>query len=140
MQNTFGLTPDGVIGRETWNTMYDAYLGIIETIPIRYTEGNIIPYGGVSLRIGANSEYVRILQEYINYISQTFPEIQPITPTGYFGIQTQEAVSKLQNILGIDITGNVDLTTWNAITGLYSDLYNGSRLNEGQYPGYDIGA
>ena len=29
--------------------------------------------------------------------------------------------------------------TWAAIAELYSDLYNGSRLNEGQYPGYEIG-
>jgi len=139
LQNTFGLQPDGVVGRETWNTMYNAYLGIIEKIPLKYSEGNIIPFGGVSLRIGANNEYVRILQEYINYIAQIFSEVKPITPTGYFGNQTQEDIITLQNILGLDATGNVDLITWNAIAGLYSDLYNGSRINEGQYPGYDIG-
>lgn len=139
LQNTFGLQPDGVVGRETWNTMYDAYLGIIEKIPLKYTEGNVIPFGGVSLRVGANNEYVSILQEYINFIAQTFPELQPITPTGYFGNQTRDDVIILQNILGLEATGNVDLITWNAIAGLYSDLYNGSRINEGQYPGYDIG-
>lgn len=140
LQNTFGLTPDGVVGRETWNTMYNAYLGIIEKIPLKYIEGNIIPFGGISLRIGAENEYVRILQEYINYIAQTFNEINPIPVTGYFGSETREAVIILQNIFGLEPTGNVDLITWNAIAGLYSDLYNGSRLNEGQYPGYNIGS
>ena len=60
--------------------------------------------------------------------------------TGYFGNQTDQAVRAFQRLSGIPDNGTVGSVTWNAITTLYSDLYNGSRLNEGQYPGYEVGA
>lgn len=140
MQNTFGLNPDGVVGEETWETMYRAYLGIIETIPVEYVQGQTIPYGGVILRLGAQSEAVRVLQQYINYIAETFPEVDAVSVTGYFGTNTRAAVIALQEILGLNASGSVDAVTWDAITSLYSDLYIGARLGEGQYPGYPIGS
>lgn len=140
MQNTFGLNPDGVVGEETWETMYRAYLGIIETIPVEYVQGQTIPYGGVILRLGAQSESVRVLQQYINYIAETFPEVDAVSVTGYFGTNTRAAVIALQEILGLNASGSVDAVTWDAITSLYSDLYIGARLGEGQYPGYPIGS
>lgn len=140
MQNTFGLTPDGVVGEETWNTMYRAYLGIINTIPVEYVQGQTIPYGGVALRLGAESESVRVLQQYLNFISQSIPEIEAVEPTGYFGTRTQASVIAAQEFLGLPATGSVEARTWNAITDLYSDLYIGSRLGEGQYPGYPVGS
>ena len=140
MQNTFGLNPDGVVGEETWETMYRAYLGIIETIPVEYVQGQTIPYGGVILRLGAQSESVRVLQQYINYIAETFPEVDAVSVTGYFGTNTRAAVIALQEILGLNASGSVDAATWDAITSLYSDLYIGARLGEGQYPGYPIGS
>ena len=45
-----------------------------------------------------------------------------------------------QRMQGLTPNGTVGAGTWNEITSLYSDLYLGSRLSEGQYPGYDIGA
>ena len=140
MQNTFGLNPDGVVGEETWETMYRAYLGIIETIPVEYVQGQTVPYGGVILRLGAQSESVRVLQQYINYIAETFPEVDAVSVTGYFGTNTRAAVIALQEILGLNASGSVDAVTWDAITSLYSDLYIGARLGEGQYPGYPIGS
>ena len=105
-----------------------------------YVEGNVIPFPGVLLRLGSESESVRILQEYINYIAQSYTEIPSVNTTGYFGTRTQEAVIALQNLLGLTANGLVGAVTWNAIAGLYSDLYNGYRLNDGQYPGFEIGS
>ena len=140
LQNTFGLTPDGVVGEETWNTMYRAYLGIIQSIPVKYVQGQTIPYGGVILRLGAEDESVRVLQEYLSFISQLIPEVPNVTPTGYFGMLTQSSVIAAQEFLGLPTTGSVDARTWNSISNLYSDLYIGSILGEGQFPGYPVGS
>ena len=91
------------------------------------------------LRIGADSESVRLLQQYLNYIANTYPEIPQINPTGYFGPRTQEAVIAFQNLAGITPTGVVSATTWTAITELYNVLYRGTQLQDGQFPGFDVG-
>ena len=139
-QNTFGLTADGIVGEQTWDALYDAYLGIVSTIPVKYTEGNVIPFPGVILRQGSDSEDVRVLQQYLNYIAQSYSEITPVEVTGYFGPRTEAAVLAFQELAGLPTSGQVAAITWNAITDLYSDLYNGSILQEGQYPGFETGA
>ena len=137
-QRAFGLPVTGTVDVSTWDMLYKTYLGFVETVPLKYIEGNILPYPGVPLRIGANDDSVRVLQEYLNYISSFIPEIPSVNVTGYFGIQTQNSVTAFQNFAGISPTGTVAGITWAAITELYRDLYNGTRLNEGQYPGYAI--
>ena len=138
-QNEFGLTPDGVVGEDTWEAIYNAYIGIVRTIPVKYVEGNTIPFPGVFLRVGVEAEAVRVLQEYLNYISQFYPEIPSVSPTGYFGTATEQAVVAFQRLYGIPQTGVVGPVAWNGIASLYSDIYNGSRLNDGQFPGFSVG-
>ncbi|MBO5041708.1 MAG: peptidoglycan-binding protein [Clostridia bacterium] len=135
VQRTFGLSEDGILGEATWRAIVNAYNGIISRIPVVFTEGNIIPYQGIVLRQGAETETVRILQSYLDYISQSIPEIPPVSPTGYFGPRTQQAVEAFQRLYGLPVTGYVEAITWDRIADLYSDLYVGSRLGEGQYPG-----
>lgn len=138
-QKTFGLTPDGVVGLLTWNAIYRAYRGVITTIPREYVEGVTLPYNGVPLQIGSDSDEVRLLQEYLNYISQSFYELNPVNPTGYFGQATRDAVIAFQNLVDLEPTGVVGAVTWRYLTDLYETLYRGAQLQEGQYPGYAVG-
>ena len=138
-QNTFGLPADGIVGEITWDAIYDAYLGIVGTIPLQYVEGEVVPFPGVVLRVGADSEDVRLLQQYLNFIAESYTEIPTVEVTGYFGPRTREAVIAFQEIAGLPISGTVGAVTWNAITDLYSDLFKGNRLGDGQYPGNEIG-
>ena len=139
VQRTFGLPADGVVGEVTWNALYRAYRGIVDTIPVEYVEGSAIPYGGVPLRIGAESESVLVLQQYLNRIAETYSEIPPVNPTGYFGPRTQEAVIAFQNLAGISPTGIVAAVTWTAIAELYTALTREETLQDGQYPGFPVG-
>ncbi len=138
-QAALGLPVDGVVGEATWNAIVDAYYGIVRRIPVSYTEGNTIPFGGTILRQGTESESVRVLQEYLDFIAGYFPEIPAVTPTGYFGPRTEASVRAFQEVVGLPVSGFVNAVTWGAITDLYSDLYIGSRLGEGQYPGTELG-
>ncbi len=139
-QQLFELPVTGEVDLVTWDALYRTYLGFIQTIPFKYFEGRLYPYPGVPLRLGSESEVVRLLQEYLNYIAQFYPQIPSVNPTGYFGERTQEAVIAFQRLQGLTPNGTVGANTWNELTSLYSDLYLGNRLSDGQYPGYDVGS
>ncbi|MBQ8140995.1 MAG: peptidoglycan-binding protein [Clostridia bacterium] len=139
VQQAFGLPVTGVLDLDTWEAIYRTYLGFVATIPLKYVEGNIIPYPGIPLRLGSSSDAVTLLQEYLNFVAAVYTEIPTIPVTGYFGTQTQNAVLAFQRLSGIRPTGTVAAATWLALTTLYSDLYNGSRLNDGQFPGFNVG-
>ena len=138
-QSTFGLAGDGVVGEQTWNAIYNAYRGIVQEIPLHYVEGNIVPFPGIILRVGSDNDSVLLMQQYINVIAQVFDEVNSVELTGYFGAQTDRAVKAIQSISGLEPNGVVGAITWDAITSLYTDIVNGSRLNDGQYPGFEIG-
>ena len=138
-QNTFGLMQDGVVGELTWNEIYNAYRGIVDEIPLKYVEGNVLPFPGTILRIGSDNDSVLLLQQYINVIAEVFPEVNTVDLTGYFGTQTDRAVKAIQTLSGLEANGVVGAITWDTVTSLYTDIVNGSRLNDGQYPGFEIG-
>jgi peptidoglycan hydrolase-like protein with peptidoglycan-binding domain len=99
----------------------------------------VVPFPGVVLRIGAEGDDVRLLQEYLNYVARSFPVIPTVSVTGYFGPRTREAVIAFQEQFSLPINGQVGAITWEAITDIYSDLYNGATPAEGQYPGFELG-
>lgn len=138
-QKAFGLPVDGIVGEDTWYAIYNAYRGIVAQIPLNYTEGNVLPFPGTPLRIGSDNDAVLVLQQYLNTISQVFPEVNSVELTGYFGTQTDSAVKAVQGLFGLEQDGIVGAITWSAIASLYSDIVNGSRIIIGQYPGFEIG-
>jgi peptidoglycan hydrolase-like protein with peptidoglycan-binding domain len=138
-QKTYGLPETGVVDRATWYDLYRAYMGIIDSLPEPTEESEeIVPFPGVLLQEGVTSPYVRILQTYLTYIGQSYPEIGSVRATGYFGPVTRAAVQTFQRLFGLTETGSVGVTTWNDITSVYSDLKYGYEKQPYQNPGYVI--
>ncbi len=139
-QRTYGLEETGVVDRQTWDKIEDVYYSIVSQIDFEFYGGRILPFPGRVLREGIEGNDVRVLQEYLNYIANTYPEIPKVNVDGVFGPSTAEQVRQFKEIF--DIPGapdRVNAPAWNSIANIYDDLYVGNSVNEGQYPGYEIG-
>ena len=137
-QRYYGLEVSGEVNRETWNNISNVYTGIVETISPQDVGNNTVPYPGTPIVLGSQGEYVRIIQEYLLRISETYNEIPRVTINGTFGDKDRDAVIAFQNLFGLEETGFVGPATWAAIAEEYNDLVLGSAKNEGQAPGYEL--
>nr|MBE6544737.1 spore cortex-lytic protein [Oscillospiraceae bacterium] len=138
-QRTYGLPETGEVDRATWDRMENVYYDIVSEIDYEFYGGRILPFPGRVLREGIEGNDVRVLQEYLNYISNTYPEISRVSVDGVFGPSTAEQVRQFKQLF--DLPGDpdrVNAPVWNSIADIYDDLYNGASVNEGQYPGYEI--
>ncbi len=138
-QRIYGLPETGVVDEATWDRIYNVYTGLYNAVPQSYREGETVPFPGQVLRAGSEGDDVRLLQSYLDYISQAYPEIPGVPATGYFGTLTTESVTAFQNYFDLPgARGTVNSITWDAITSVYRDLYQSNLAAAGQYPGYDI--
>ncbi len=138
-QKAYGLEETGVVNRAVWDEIENVYYSLLRVMPYEFSPGDPLPFPGRVLRIGIEGNDVRALQEYLNFIANSYPEIPKISVDGVYGQSTAAAVSAFVNLFGLP--GNperVSAQDWNAIVNVYEDLYRGSTVNEGQYPGYDI--
>lgn len=138
LQKTFGLPQNGVVDADTWYTMLNAYYGILNQLAGQFNEGDVIPFPGVILRVGVESDVVALMQRYLNTIAESYHEIPTVNPTGYFGSMTEQAVIAFQRLFGLPENGIVDAATWEEIMNVYSNVTN-VTAGEGQYPGFDLG-
>ncbi len=137
-QSLYGLDVTGVVDIETWDYLYRAYRGILDSLGRDYFASSTEPYPGYPLRIGMQLPAVQALQEYLSLIATVFTEIPPPTPSGIFDITTRDAVVDFQLRYGLPASGVVGSTTWNAITSLYRDIYDGNLASGSQSPGSTI--
>ncbi len=139
-QKTYNLEPNGIVDRLVWERIQNTYYSLISSLSFEYREGVLLPFPGRVLREGLAGEDVRVLQEYLNYVGNAYTSIPKINVDGDFGEQTAAAVREFKRIFGLG--GNperVSVETWNKLTDVYDDIYNGEISRGGQYPGYDIG-
>ncbi len=143
-QRLFDLNDDGVIGRLTWNELYEQYT------TLRAEDGNVrayylAEYPGFDLLEGSDGSWVSLVQYWLNYISLYVDSIVPPTTNGVYDLVTTEAVKDFQRVVGIDVTGVVDAETWAAFIYSYSSLisvYQKAKFESGEYtcpydyPGY----
>ena len=138
-QRTFGLSETGIVDEATWNSIQGTYYEILSRFPYEFSDGLILPFPGRVLRIGVDGNDVRALQEYLNFISNTYTEIPKVTVDGSYGPSTANAVNKFVEIFNLpDNNGRVNAQVWNAIISIYDDLYAGNTVNDYQFPGYGI--
>ena len=138
-QRTMGLEESGIVDALVWDSIERTYYGILENSPYEYEEGLILPFPGRVLRVGVDGNDVRALQEYLNYIANTYTSIPKVNADGDFGEATARAVRAFKE--EFNLPGNperVDVLTWQAIINIYDDLYVGNTVREDQFPGFGI--
>ena len=134
-QRTYGIPVTGIADTLTWNTLYNAYRGQYASLPENYFSGSTIPYPGFPLTRGSQGAEVMRIQEYLNYISNTYTSIPKIDADGVFGPQTADAVRAYQTLFGINPNGVVGAQTWMSITETYRELYEGAQSSGTQFGG-----
>ena len=138
-QEAYGLDATGTVGVQDWDKLYREYVGILNTLPDGYFSVSTLPYPGFVLRLGTQGEAVFALQEYLNFISDTYSSIPKIAVDGVFGPSTQNAVIAYKELFGLGNQGIVSASTWDSITETYRDLSEGAQTSTGQFHGYNIG-
>lgn len=123
-QNLYGLSPDGIVGRNTWAAILNAYDDIIESRPPDFVIDTDPLFQGTFLREGSSGAYVTLLQEYLFRIAQAYPELPSVSVTGYFGPQTKSAVIAFQKYYGYVPDGLVGPVLWNDIVSAYQFIEN----------------
>lgn len=118
-QELAGIPADGIVGLQTWLRLEEAYQDILSILPPGITENRAKPYPGYFLSEGQEGEDVQDLQTYLRGIAEYTGVISVIPVTGYFGSQTREAVTRLQEQNGLPANGAVGPVTWNLIRRLY---------------------
>lgn len=117
-QSIFNLTQDGVVGKATWYQIKRIYFAV-KRISELFSEGISIdearrkyPY---SIKLGDTGSAVEIIQFYLQILSYFIPEVPYIERDGFFGENTQNAVTAFQRYAGLSADGIVGKNTWNAI-------------------------
>ncbi len=137
-QQSVGLPQTGIVDESTWNAIFSSYTTKYNSLPEEYRTGGAAPYPGSILSIGSSGDAVRTLQEFLNLIATTYPEIPTVSVTGYFGPETQEAVLAYERVFGLPERGFVNALVWQSIAEQYSVLSQSEEKSFGQYPGYTL--
>ena len=131
-QRRYGLTVDGVVGRETWNAIYNEFRSI------QSDNGTPNAYPGTALREGASGQNVRLVQFWLKIARTVYSRLNDLTVDGRFGAATTAAVKRFQTYFGLTSDGVVGRTTWNKLYEVYNDIANkllSPSLRPGEYPG-----
>ncbi len=135
-QRAYGLPVDGLVGQQTWATLYQAARGIENSIPEQDVTFMPEPYPGVVLKRGLRGPSVLLLQQYLNGLATFEPTLSRIDADGIFGPATQRAVQAFQRLYQLTPDGLVGPTTWNELVDAYTNHLSGITARSGQYPGF----
>ena len=123
---TVSLAEQGFTPYRILQNYYGNDINIVENAPVGDSGES---YPGVPLETGDRGNNVQILQIQLNRIRQNYPAIPEITnPNGTFGIETENAVRKFQEIFSLPQTGVVDKSTWYKIKQYYNGVKSLAEL------------
>ena len=137
-QTYAGLPATGVVDDATWNLLFDAYYGIIQSLSPEQSGAEVPPFPGTFLKLGSTGPEVEQLQSFINAAAGVYEEIPEIPLTGIYDENTRDAIYAVQAVFGYPINGIVGPLTWDTLANIYNDVETGSGRAEGQFSGNDL--
>ena len=135
-QTRAGLTVDGVVGRLTFQSLYDAALALDTSGPVVRTVS--LPAPDAALRPGDTGTEVLRLNRMLLFLSQWIPEINFTaggTPGSTFDPEPEIAVRSAQRYFGLDETGVVTAGDWAVFRQAALDLLAASPAGASPKPG-----
>lgn len=135
-QTRAGLTVDGVVGRLTFQSLYDAALALDTSGPVVRTVS--LPAPDAPLRPGDTGAEVLRLNRMLLFLSQWIPEINFTaggTPGSTFDPELEIAVRSAQRYFGLDETGVVTAGDWAVFRQAALDLLAASPAGASPKPG-----
>ncbi len=123
----YGLNPDGVVDFRTWILIREIYSNILAGLPEGYEGTAAELYPGYNLTPGMSNNDVREFQTYLRVIGQNIEAVPVIEVTGYFGPETERAVTIFQRLYGLEPTGFVGPLTWDAAAREYNYITLGTE-------------
>lgn len=87
-QSAYGLTVDGVVGRNTWNALQNVYEQTLYTLPADYQEFAREVYPGRFLVLGDTGPEVTLLQTRLNQMAARDSTIPAVAVDGVYGQET----------------------------------------------------
>lgn len=106
-------------GYTPYDILTNFYGTDINLVQAEQVAGSPQSYPGYTLEIGNSGEPVRVVQSFLNRISENYPLIPKVPVDGQYGESTSEQVKKFQEIFSLPVTGKVDYTTWYKISNIY---------------------
>ena len=106
-----GLPAIDILRHFYGNTIYINSATEVSGVPVSWP--------GANLSIGSSGANVRMIQEQLNKISDTYTIIPKVAVNGQFNQQTADAVKAFQQNFDLPATGIVDFPTWYRISGIY---------------------
>ncbi len=120
-QKVFGLTPDGVVGPETWELLYSSSQEIIQTVN---TENEEQRYPGTPLSVGSLGRGVELMKIYYNRIASFYGGLPSVTVNDIYDEAFADAIEAFQERFGLETDGIIGALTWTRIVELYNFLQN----------------
>ena len=129
-QRVNGMQVDGIVGKATWNRMYNAVSGAVNMErEVDYRIETELPYPGKVITVGDRGENVVYIQQRLNEVAKIFNTAFRVAETGFYGEDTKQSVLRFQQSYGIEQTGSVGKITWNELNQEY---YNAKSIDNNQ--------
>ena len=134
-QERAGLTVDGVVGRLTFQSIYDAALALDTSGPVVRTVS--LPTPDKALRPGDTGAEVLRLNQMLLFLSQWIPEINFTTDAtdSTFDPELEIAVRSAQRYFGLSETGIVTAVDWLTFRDAAEQLLAASPAGASPEPG-----
>lgn len=125
LQQVFGLTVNGTVGKATWYQIVRLYTASKALTQAR-NEGQAFlgapwSYPDI-LQKSSSGIQVNMLQYMLSVLSKFHPLIPPVEISGTFDAATQDAVLSFEQMSRLPVTGVVTSDIWDALYNAYSGI------------------
>ncbi len=132
-----GLAADGIVGQQLWDLLTREYNGIDQTVlsmEVYFPNED----AGVQVIPTASRPRTAMLQQRLNRLSGTCPEIGAVPVSGTANNATVYGIRQFQKIAGLPVTGKMDKSSWQALAVLEREMSFAGATRLTQFPGFEL--